>query len=73
MKTMGEFDLIERFFKAPARAMQLQANHPGIQLGIGDDCALLQPAPSMQMAISNDIFVATHKRYAISHLKRHVG
>ena len=57
MKTMGEFDLIERFFKAPARAMQLQANHPGIQLGIGDDCALLQPAPSMQMAISSDMLV----------------
>ena len=54
---MGEFDLIERFFKAPARAMQLQANHPGIQLGIGDDCALLQPTSGMQLAISSDMLV----------------
>jgi thiamine-monophosphate kinase len=54
---MGEFDLIEHFFKAPARAMQQQANHPAIQVGIGDDCALLQPAPGMQLAISSDMLV----------------
>ena len=37
---MGEFDLIERFFKTPATA------HPGsgVALGIGDDCALLRPS-----------------------------
>jgi thiamine-monophosphate kinase len=54
---MGEFDLIERFFKAPARAMQQQANHPAIQVGIGDDCALLQPTPGMLLAISCDMLV----------------
>jgi thiamine-monophosphate kinase len=54
---MGEFDLIERFFKAPARAMQLQANHPAIHVGIGDDCALLQPTAGMLMAISSDMLV----------------
>ena len=60
---MGEFDLIERYFKAPARAMQQQANHSAIQLvqlvqlGIGDDCALLQPTPGMQLAISSDMLV----------------
>jgi thiamine-monophosphate kinase len=54
---MGEFDLIERFFKAPAHAMQQQANHPAIQVGIGDDCALLQPTPGMQLAISSDMLV----------------
>jgi thiamine-monophosphate kinase len=54
---MGEFDLIERFFKAPARAMQQRANHPAIQLGIGDDCALLQPTTGMQLAISSDMLV----------------
>ena len=57
---MGEFDLIERYFKAPARAMQQQANHPAIQviqLGIGDDCAMLQPTTGMQLAISSDMLV----------------
>ena len=51
---MGEFDLIERFFKAPARAMQGQSS---VNLGIGDDCALLQPSSGMQMAISSDMLV----------------
>jgi len=45
---MGEFDLIARYFKrAPRRAA----------LGIGDDCALLQPAPGTQLAISCDMLV----------------
>ena len=51
---MGEFDLIERYFKAPARALQGQN---GVNLGIGDDCALLQPSSGMQMAISSDMLV----------------
>ena len=48
---MGEFDLIERFFKRPAAATGSAV------LGIGDDCALLQPAPGMQLAISSDMLV----------------
>ncbi|MDO8250417.1 MAG: thiamine-phosphate kinase [Rhodoferax sp.] len=45
---MGEFDLIERYFKRPTtRAV----------LGVGDDCALLQPAPGTQLAISCDMLV----------------
>ena len=55
---MGEFDLIERYFKAPARAMRPNdgvANN--IALGIGDDCALLQPSAGMQLAISSDMLV----------------
>lgn len=48
---MGEFDLIDRYFKQPA------ARRPGVALGIGDDCALLQPAPGMQLAISSDMLV----------------
>ena len=50
---MGEFDLIERFFKRPAAA----GVRPGAVLGIGDDCALLQPAPGMQLAVSSDMLV----------------
>ena len=45
---MSEFDLIARYFTRPAaRAV----------LGVGDDCALLQPAPGMQVAISSDMLV----------------
>ncbi|KRD40954.1 thiamine monophosphate kinase [Acidovorax sp. Root275] len=48
---MGEFDLIARYFTRPAR--------PGgaVALGVGDDCALLAPAPGMQLAISSDMLV----------------
>jgi thiamine-monophosphate kinase len=45
---MGEFDLIERFFKRPARRAAL---------GIGDDCALLQMPAGSHMAISTDMLV----------------
>lgn len=51
---MGEFELIERFFKLPA---QSHAHSGAIALGIGDDCALLQPAPGMQLAVSTDMLV----------------
>ena len=57
---MGEFELIERFFKrnqAPALDGQAPAAINFIALGIGDDCALLQPAPGMQLAISTDMLV----------------
>lgn len=45
---MGEFDLIARFFDRPVRRNAL---------GVGDDCALLQPAPGMQLAVSSDMLV----------------
>lgn len=45
---MGEFDLIERFFKRPARRAAL---------GIGDDCALMQTPAGSHMAISTDMLV----------------
>ena len=62
MSTLGEFDLIERYFKQPAshRALPgtLAAQQPSrVALGIGDDCALLAPAPGMQLAISTDMLV----------------
>jgi thiamine-monophosphate kinase len=46
---LSEFDLIKKFFVRgrPGRAA----------LGIGDDCALLAPAPGMQLAISSDMLV----------------
>ncbi|MBL0421421.1 thiamine-phosphate kinase [Ramlibacter sp. AW1] len=45
---MGEFELIDRFFRRPVRRQPL---------GIGDDCALLAPAPGMQLAVSSDLLV----------------
>jgi thiamine-monophosphate kinase len=48
---MGEFDLIERYFKRAAKP------GAGVDLGIGDDCALLAPAAGMQLAISSDMLV----------------
>ncbi|HRO54406.1 MAG: thiamine-phosphate kinase [Alicycliphilus sp.] len=45
---MGEFDLIARFFTRPVRHAAL---------GVGDDCALLAPAPGMQLAVSSDMLV----------------
>lgn len=51
---MGEFDLIKRFFaRGPAPGQGV--DH--VALGIGDDCALLQPAPGTQLAISSDMLV----------------
>ena len=48
---MGEFDLIARYFKRPASMA------PHVALGVGDDCALLQPTAGMQLAISSDMLV----------------
>ena len=45
---MTEFDLIARYFTRPVRKAAL---------GVGDDCALLAPAPGMQLAISSDMLV----------------
>jgi thiamine-monophosphate kinase len=61
---MGEFDLIDRFFKRPAR------RNP---LGVGDDCALLAPAAGMQLAVTSDMlvegrhFLSTVDPYRLGH------
>ena len=61
---MGEFELIDRHFKRkPAFARPQTAPKATnsiaqpVVLGIGDDCALLQPAPGMQLAMSTDMLV----------------
>lgn len=48
----GEFGLIRRHFTRPGHALPPQA-----VLGVGDDCALLQPTPGHQIAISSDMLV----------------
>ncbi len=52
---MGEFDLIARYFKRASRPTP--PGVAGVALGIGDDCALLQPRPGTQLAISSDMLV----------------
>ena len=49
--SIGEFDLIQRWFARPPRRTE------AVKLGVGDDCALLQPAPGMQLAVSTDMLV----------------
>lgn len=50
-RMLSEFSLISRYFtRAPAAGS-------GVDLGVGDDCALLAPAPGMQLAISSDMLV----------------
>jgi len=52
---LGEFALIGRYFQ---RAVLEQAGgHAAVALGIGDDAALLQPAPGCQWVISTDSLV----------------
>jgi len=48
---LSEFDLIKQYFQ------RSRAGHASTVLGIGDDCALLQPTPGRQMAISSDMLV----------------
>lgn len=45
---MGEFDLIEKFFKRTARFADV---------GIGDDCAIWSPSEGHQLAFSTDMLV----------------
>ena len=45
---MTEFDLIARYFTRKPR-------HAAV--GVGDDCAIINPSPGMQLAISSDMLV----------------
>ena len=45
---MGEFELIERYFKRPPQRAQV---------GVGDDCAIWMPTPGQTLAISSDMLV----------------
>jgi thiamine-monophosphate kinase len=50
--SLGEFDLIARFFQRPEGVGPRRA-----VLGNGDDCALIAPRAGMQLAISTDTLV----------------
>ncbi|MEK8051729.1 thiamine-phosphate kinase [Ideonella sp. DXS22W] len=49
--SLGEFDLIAKYFTRP------QAPSGATVLGVGDDCALLQPTAGRQWAVSSDMLV----------------
>ena len=55
-KPLGEFDLIDRFFKTGADSLHTSAD-PAIALGIGDDCALIKPSSNEEIAITSDMLV----------------
>lgn len=59
MAGLGEFALIARYFQRPGRALGA-----GVALGVGDDCALLQPTPGMQWAVSSDMLVSGRHFFA---------
>ena len=46
--SLGEFDLIEKYFTRRVRRAAL---------GVGDDCALFATSPGMQLAVSSDMLV----------------
>ncbi|HTS23768.1 MAG TPA: thiamine-phosphate kinase [Casimicrobiaceae bacterium] len=46
---LSEFELIDRYFRRPARAAIL---------GVGDDAALVAPTPGCELAVSTDMLVA---------------
>ncbi|MCS6763377.1 MAG: thiamine-phosphate kinase [Candidatus Protistobacter heckmanni] len=52
MESLGEFELISRYFQRAAPNQGAQA-----VLGIGDDCALIDAQSGMQIAISIDMLV----------------
>jgi thiamine-monophosphate kinase len=49
--SIGEFELIERFFKRSSAADAY------VSLGVGDDCALLAAGPGEQWAVSTDTLI----------------
>lgn len=55
MVALSEFELIDRFFRRAARHTLL---------GVGDDAALLAPAPGCELAVSVDMLVAGRHFFA---------
>jgi len=48
----GEFDLIARYFN------RVRSSRRDVELGIGDDCALLTVADKQMLAVSTDTLVS---------------
>jgi thiamine-monophosphate kinase len=52
--SLGEFDLIKRYFTQVAN----NSNNAGVSIGIGDDCAILDIPEGYQLAVTTDSLVA---------------
>ena len=50
--TISEFDLIDKFFRSRSK------RRPGVVLGIGDDCALLEIPPGRLLAVTADTLLS---------------
>lgn len=56
---MDEFSLIQQYFQRKSHRKSLQnSTHDGINLGIGDDAALLAPPANHELVISTDTLIA---------------
>jgi len=53
--SLGEFDIIARYFNREGLAAT--SAHPGVRVGIGDDCALIQTDLQHELALSLDVLV----------------
>ena len=55
MSALNEFDIIARYFKPSA--VQSATGLDYVTVGVGDDCAVMQPTPGQQLCISTDMLV----------------
>jgi thiamine-monophosphate kinase len=55
LASLGEFELIDRFFRVPAAAQR--GTRTDIALGIGDDAAVVTPPPGRQLVAALDTLV----------------
>ncbi len=61
-----EFELIRRYFS------RLAPEAPGLRLGIGDDCALIELPPGHELAVTTDTLVAG-RHFPVSTNPRDIG
>ncbi len=50
----SEFSIIQSYFSVPAQSLLAKQPHADIVLGIGDDCAIINPPHNQQLVISID-------------------
>jgi len=55
---VNEFELIQSYFSRLGNVNRLPGEEGGVVLGIGDDCAILQPPPHSQLVVSTDTFIS---------------
>ena len=55
---LSEFELIKRYFDKASRCARLgERPSPEVELGVGDDCALIRVGQDMELAVSTDMLV----------------